>query len=197
MGRRLVLASGSPARLRLLRAAGFDPEVVVSGVDEDVFDPHAGVHEIVLTLAVRKAEAVAPQVGDALVVGCDSLLDVDGEALGKPESARAAIARLRTMRGREGVLRTGHCIIDGRTGQRAVGVESTVVRFGSFTDAELEAYVATGEPLEVAGSFTLDGRSAPFVDGIVGDPSNVIGLSLPRFRTLLGELGVEVMDLWV
>jgi septum formation protein len=156
------------------------------------------MEELVIALAAGKAAAVAarPEVAGAVVIGCDSVLDVDGEVHGKPESADHARIRLLRLRGRGAVLRTGHCVIDTVTGRQAWDVASTEVRFGTFSDEELEAYLATGEALEVAGSFTLDGRSAPFVDGIVGDHSNVIGLSLPLFRRLLGTLDLTVMDLW-
>jgi len=195
--RPLVLASASPARLRLLREAGFDPLVCVSGVDEAAVaddDPWVLVRE----LAVLKATAVAGSCDarEALVVGCDSMLLLDGEVLGKPADRDEAIARWRRMRGRSGVLLTGHCVVDVATGRRAAEVADTVVRFGTPTDDEIDAYVATGEPLGVAGAFTIDGRSAVFVDGIDGDPSNVVGLSLPLFRRLLGELGVAVTALW-
>ena len=195
--RRLVLASASPARRRLLVEAGFAPEVVVSGIDEEaVLAP--SLEELVVALAAEKAGAVAalPEVDGAVVVGCDSLLDVDGEVHGKPTSVDHARLRLSRLRGRSAVLRTGHCVIDTATGRRSADVASTEVRFGTFTDHELEAYLATGEALEVAGSFTLDGRSAPFLDGIVGDHGNVIGLSLPLFRRLLADLDLTVMDLW-
>lgn len=193
----MVLASGSPARLRLLREAGFDPDVVVSGVDEDAVEAPS-LPALVEALAVVKAEAVAarPDAAGAVVVGCDSLLDVDGEVHGKPADVDEARARLRRLRGRSAVLRTGHCVIDTATGRRAAAVASTEVRFGDYTDAELDAYLATGEALQVAGSFTLDGRSAPFVDGIVGDHGTVIGLSLPLLRRLLADVGLTVMDLW-
>jgi len=195
--RRLVLASGSPARLRLLVEAGFDPHVVVSGVDEDAIEAPT-LPELVVALATAKARAVAEraEAAGAVVVGCDSLLDVDGEVHGKPASTDEARARLQRLRGRSAVLRTGHCVIDTATGRCAADVASTEVCFGRFTDAELEAYLETGEALNVAGSFTLDGRSAPFLDGIVGDHGNVIGLSLPLLRALLGELDLTVMDLW-
>ena len=191
-----MLASASPARLRLLRAAGLEPDVIVSGVDEDLAE--AGVHDTVVALAVRKAEAVAamPGAGDALVVGCDSLLELDGVPRGKPRSAAAAVEQWRAMRGREGMLLTGHCVIDTAVCARAAAVAATAVRFGNPTDAEIDAYVASGEPLSVAGAFTLDGRSAPFVEGVDGDPGNVIGLSLPLLRRLLADLDVEITDLW-
>jgi septum formation protein len=194
--RRLVLASASPARLGLLRAAGFDPEVQVSGVREDDVD-RTDVAAAVQELATRKAEAVATRTAGALVVGCDSLLDLGGPGLGKPSSPGDAVERWHAMRGREGRLLTGHAVVDTASGARAGEVGCTTVRFGSPSDAEIEAYVATGEPLAVAGAFTLDGRSAPFVDGIDGDHGNVIGLSLPLLRRLLRDLGVEVTDLWV
>jgi septum formation protein len=186
--RRFVLASASPARLRVLRDAGLSPEVVVSGVEEDVDD--------VLELARRKARTVAAAQDDALVLGCDSMLLLDGAALGKPASEEEAVARWQVMRGRSGVLATGHVLIDTRTGSEASDVISTTVRFGMPSDDEIKAYVETGEPLHVAGAFTLDGRSAPFVDGIDGDPGNVIGVSLPAVRRLLSTLGVSVVDLW-
>ena len=191
----LVLASASPARLRLLRDAGFDPEVVVSDVDESVVEA-TEPREVVQELARRKARAVAAGRSDALVVGCDSMLLLDGQVLGKPATPEQAVGRWHAMRGRSGTLLTGHTVIDAASGRAACGVRATEVRFGSPTDAQVAAYVATGEPLHVAGAFTLDGRSAPFVDGIDGDPGNVIGLSLPLLRTLLAELDVALTDLW-
>jgi septum formation protein len=189
-----VLASASPARLRLLRDAGMSPDVVVSGVDEDGVTGKA--REVVLELATRKAQAVACGVDDALVVGCDSLLELDGQVLGKPATEAEAVARWQAMRGRSGTLHTGHCVVDTATGASAGDVCSTLVRFGTPSDEEVWAYVATGEPLQVAGAFTLDGRSAPFLDGIDGDAGNVIGLSLPLLRALLAKLDVSLVELW-
>ncbi|MFK4067259.1 nucleoside triphosphate pyrophosphatase [Streptomyces sp. NPDC029674] len=195
--RRLVLASQSPARLGLLRQAGLAPEVIVSGVDEDKVSAPTPA-ELALALAEAKASVVAarPEAKGALVVGCDSVLELDGEALGKPADAEEATARWKSMRGRAGVLQTGHCVYDTASGRYASATASTVVRFGEPSDDEIAAYVATGEPLHVAGAFTLDGRSAPFVDGIEGDHGNVIGLSLPLLRRLLAELGVGITELW-
>ncbi|MFI2184872.1 Maf family protein [Streptomyces sioyaensis] len=195
--RRLVLASQSPARLALLRQAGLAPEVVVSGVDEDALSA-ATPGELARILAEAKAAAVAarPDFHGALVVGCDSVLELDGRALGKPADAEDATARWKSMRGRSGILQTGHCVIDTATGRQAAATASTTVRFGEPTDDEIAAYVASGEPLYVAGAFTLDGRSAPFIDGIDGDPGNVIGLSLPLLRRLLADLDVAITDLW-
>ncbi|MFF4649553.1 Maf family protein [Streptomyces sp. NPDC001380] len=200
--RTLVLASASPARLGLLRQAGLDPHVIVSGVDESALTASTP-GELALLLAEAKAAAVAGRLAvdpegleNPLVVGCDSVLDLDGEALGKPADAADATARWQAMRGREGVLRTGHCVIDVATGARAAATASTTVRFGTPDDEEVEAYIASGEPLHVAGAFTLDGRSAPFLEGIEGDHGNVIGLSLPLLRRLLAEVGVRITDLW-
>ncbi|MEU5398706.1 nucleoside triphosphate pyrophosphatase [Streptomyces sp. NPDC005963] len=194
---RLILASASPARLGLLRTAGFAPEVIVSGVDEDALSAPTPA-ELALVLAEAKAAVVAalPEAADALVVGCDSVLELDGEALGKPADPEEATARWKAMRGRSGVLRTGHCVTDTVTGRIASATASTTVRFGEPSDAEIAAYVASGEPLHVAGAFTLDGRSAPFIDSIDGDHGNVIGLSLPLLRTLLAELDHSITELW-
>ena len=195
---RLVLASASPARLALLRAAGIEPDVIVSNVDESTVEsPDPAV--LSGTLARLKAEAVAGRLkinGTGLVLGCDSVLAFEGEVLGKPASAADATRRWRRMRGRHGVLYTGHCLIDLATGKQAAATSATSVHWADITDAEIDAYVATGEPLQVAGAFTIDGRGGPFVARIEGDHGTVVGLSLPLFRTLLAELGVRLTDLW-
>ncbi len=195
---RLVLASKSPARLATLRKAGVEPEVIVSGVDESTVTdvPPA---ELALQLAELKAAAVVgrPEVpDDAVVLGCDSVLELDGQALGKPESAQEAVSRWHAMRGRSGVLHTGHSLHDVATGQVAAAIASTTVHFADVSDAEIAAYVATGEPLQVAGAFTVDGLGGAFVTGIEGDHHNVVGVSLPLVRDLLAELGHEWTDLW-
>ncbi|MDP9416676.1 MAG: Maf family nucleotide pyrophosphatase [Actinomycetota bacterium] len=178
-----------------MRSAGIAPDVVVSGVDEDDLDVADPV-QVCAVLARRKAAAVAAQVDDAIVIGCDSVLDLDGEALGKPRDARDAVARWQRMRGRSGVLRTGHCVVDTSTGRQVEAVASTGVRFADVSDEEIEAYVATGEPLHVAGAFTVDGLGGAFVEGVDGDFHNVVGISLPLLRRLLASLGVRWTDLW-
>lgn len=193
------MASASPARSRLLTQAGIAHEVRVSGVDESTLSATT-TGELVVALAAAKAAQVAETAAAGeIVLGCDSLLDIDGTALGKPATADEALARWRVMRGGSGTLLTGHALVavgaDGSR-RRTSGLAATVVRFGMPDDEEIEAYVGTGEPLAVAGAFTLDGWSAPFVDGVDGDPGNVIGLSLPLLRKLLGELGVRIMELW-
>jgi septum formation protein len=194
---RLVLASASPARRRLLAAAGIDADVVVSGFDESTVDC-PGPAALCRTLAQRKAEAVAARLdgSEVLVLGCDSVLEFDGGVLGKPADAGEATRRWYAMRGRSGVLHTGHCLIHLGTGKRAEAVASTTVHFADVTDEEIAAYVGTGEPLRVAGAFTIDGLGGPFVESIEGDHGNVIGLSLPLLRRLAGELGVRLTDLW-
>jgi len=196
---RLVLGSASPARLNLLRAAGLAPEVIVSGVDESEVSGDSPA-AICLELARRKARAVADMIpaGDdaALVIGCDSVLEFDGEVFGKPADAEQAAVRWARMVGRSGTLHTGHAVIDVGSGKEAAAVASTLVRFGTPEPAELAAYIASGEPMMVAGGFTLDGLGAPFVEGIDGDPGTVVGISLPLLRRLLGELGIRITDLW-
>lgn len=202
---RFVLASASPARRRLLDQAGIPAEVTVSGVDESLVtepDPAA----LSLTLARLKAEAVAARLAagagtgpDILVLGCDSVLEFGGDALGKPADPAEATRRWYAMRGKAGVLHTGHCLIrldPAAERARAEAVASTRVRFADVTDEEIAAYVATGEPLQVAGAFTVDGRSGPFVESIEGDHGNVVGLSLPLLRRLLTEVGTGLTALW-
>ena len=192
---RFVLASASPARLTTLRRAGLDPVVVVSGVDESGVTGNPT--DVALTLAKRKAADVAAHESAALVLGCDSVLELDGETHGKPVDAAEATARWRRMRRNSGVLHTGHCLVDTGSGREASAVASTVVHFADVSDAEIEAYVGTGEPLQVAGAFTIDGIGGPFVDGIEGDHHNVVGLSLPLLRRLVHELGYRWTDLWM
>lgn len=192
---RVVLASASPARLAVLRAAGLDPEVIVSGVDEDAYSADTTA-ELVALLAGAKAAMVAGGLGEGLVIGCDSLLDLDGVALGKPSSPEAAIGRWKDMRGRCGTLYTGHCLIDASSGKQAAAVAATTVRFGTPTDEEVTTYVQTGEPLSMAGAFTIEGLGGWFVDSIDGDHNNVIGISLPLLRTLFAEFGVSIPGLW-
>jgi len=199
--RRIVLASASPARLATLHAAGLDPEVVVSHVDETAVTEQDAA-KLCLQLARLKAQTVAGWIaGRAYVVGCDSVLELNGTAYGRPADTAQAAARWREMRGSHGVLHTGHCIVE--TGPGDVGavrsveaVASTVVHFADLDDEEIAAYVATGEPLRVAGAFTIDGLGGPFVERIEGDPHAVVGISLPLLRRLLAELGVPWPALW-
>ncbi|BBZ73817.1 Maf family protein [Mycobacterium paraseoulense] len=205
---RLVLASASSGRRKVLRQAGVDPLVVVSGVDEDAvvaeLGPGAEPAEVVCALADAKAARVAGELGgavaaDCVVLGCDSMLHLDGELCGKPGSADAAMAQWRGMAGRSGRLHTGHCLLrlsGGAITGREVQSACTTVRFADPSDADLRAYVGGGEPLHVAGGFTLDGLGGWFVDGIDGDPSNVIGVSLPLLRSMLGRVGLSVAALW-
>src|SRR5699024_2307731 len=211
---RLVLASSSPSRAALLRGAGVEPVVQSADVAEDaVLAKHTATHgpasvaESVQLLATAKAEAVAAQlwpdgplpVGDqptapTAVLGCDSLLEVDGEGLGKPHTAERARERWQQIRGRSGVLRTGHQLI--AAAGRAAGTSSTTVHFAAVSDAEIEAYVGCGEPLEVAGAFTIEGYGGAFISGIEGDHHGVLGLSLPLLRELLPAVGLSWTDLW-
>ncbi|WP_048551249.1 Maf family protein [Nostocoides japonicum] len=211
---RLVLASASPSRRELLHRAGVEPTVHVSDVDEDAILERAVAAygplepaDVALTLARAKAEDVTAQLAglseataDAIVLGCDSVLELDGQALGKPGTAERATERWRAMRGRTGILHTGHWVVDDRepdaggTGGTLGATASTPIRFAEVTDEEIAAYVASGEPLGVAGAFTLEGRAAPYIEGIEGDPSNVMGLSLPLLRLLLAELDIPWPD---
>jgi len=191
---RFILASGSVTRLRVLRDAGFNPDVVVSGVSEEV--DGIDTARAVVALAERKASAVAGELPEALILACDSMLDLDGVSLGKPESSAEAIDMWQRLSGNRGILHTGHCLIDTRNDTTISRLDSTVVRFGTPTGAEIKAYVASAEALTLAGAFSIDGRSAPFVDGIEGVPSNVLGLSLPVVRRMLNDVGVTITDLW-
>ncbi len=205
---RLVLGSASSGRLKVLRQAGIDPLVVVSGVDEDAIvaglGPDAAPADVVCALAAAKADRVAGELdgaiaADCVVLGCDSMLYLDGGLCGKPGSAEAAMAQWRRMGGRSGRLHTGHCLLrlsDGAITHREVEAACTTVHFAIPTDSDLRAYAASGEPLHVAGGFTLDGLGGWFVDGIEGDPSNVIGVSLPLLRRLLDRVGLSVTAVW-
>ena len=205
-GHLFVLASASPARLATLRAAGLDPAVQVSSVDEDAVVARYGVtdaEDVALVLARAKAEDVAAaRDDDALVLGCDSVLELDGQAYGKPGTAEEATRRWRAMRGRSGVLHTGHWLVDtrdgdaGGTGATLGAVASTTVHFADLADDEIDAYVATGEPLAVAGAFTVDGLGGAYVTRIEGDHHAVVGVSLPLLRELLGEVAVPWHTLW-
>lgn len=203
---RLILASASPARLTVLRAAGVQPIVRVSGIDEHALAaalPDASPQELVTALARAKAGAVATQVAaehpESVIVGCDSMLYIGGELVGKPGRADVARQRWQAMAGGTGELLTGHALVRlhaGVVSASTSGVETTLIRFGTPTLEEIEAYVGTGEPLKVAGGFTLDGLGGWFVTGIDGDPSSVMGISLPLTRGLLSEVGVPVISLW-
>jgi septum formation protein len=204
---RLVLGSASAGRLKVLRQAGVEPLVVVSGVDEDRLvaglGPESSPGEVVCALARAKAEHVAARLdesvaADCVVVGCDSMLHLDGRLCGKPRSVSEARDQWHSMAGRAGQLHTGHCVIrlaDGRP-RRETETSITTVHFGEPAAEDLEAYLASGESLRVAGGFTLDGLSGWFIDGVHGDPSNVIGLSLPLLRSLLQRVGLSVAALW-
>lgn len=194
----LVLASASPARLATLRSAGVEPVVVVSGVDESQLEGLAPA-DLAVGLAELKCAAVLgrPEVpAAALVLGCDSVLELDGQALGKPADAADATRRWQAMRGRSGVLHTGHCLRDTATGESRSETASTTVHFADVSDDEIAAYVATEEPLWVAGAFTIDGLGGAFVERIDGDHHNVVGVSLPLLRRLVGELGRSWTSLW-
>ena len=208
---RLVLASTSPARLALLRAGGIEPTTISPGVDEEALTARSiemglidTTAHMVQILAKAKAEAVLdhPDAAGAIIVGCDSSLDFDGKALGKPHQPEVAIERWKSMRGRAGTLFSGHWVIDNRhpvAGQlppAAGRVSSTIVHFADISDAEIDAYVATQEPLKVAGAFTIDGLGGAFLRSIEGDAHTVIGLSLPVLRDLVTDLGVFYPSFW-
>jgi septum formation protein len=205
---RLVLGSASAGRLRVLRQAGVDPLVVVSGVDEDALSAGLGSDaspgDVVCALAKAKAEDVAAVVdpavaADCVVVGCDSMLYLDGRLSGKPPSVADARRQWQSMAGRAGQLYTGHCVIrlqDNRIVYRDDETSITTVYFGTPSDADLEAYLATGESLGVAGGFTLDGLGGWFINGVAGDPSAVVGIGLPVMRLLISRAGLSIAALW-
>ncbi|MFZ4117739.1 MAG: Maf family protein [Rhodoluna sp.] len=205
---KLVLASTSPARLRLLRDGGIEPITISPGVDEELLTEDglasgdiSNTQDMVLLLARAKAEAVLnhPDAQGALIIGCDSSLDLDGEALGKPHDPEVAIERWKSMRGRSGRLYTGHWLIDNRdtANPKAQGLATyTTVHFANLSDSEILAYVGTGEPLKVAGAFTIDGLGGAFIRAIEGDSHTVVGLSLSTLRDLCIKLGVDYPSLW-
>jgi septum formation protein len=196
---RFVLASASPARLETMQRAGIRPEVIVSDVNEyAIIDELGTAATATLTqrLAEAKASAVAETLeGSGVVLGCDSMLDLDGEPLGKPGSVGEAMKRWSSMRGRSGVLHTGHCLIDIESGRGIVTDASTIVQFADVSDAEIALYCATGEPTRVAGAFTIDGLGGWFIRSVKGDHHNVVGLSLPLVRDMLAELGYSLADI--
>lgn len=198
MTHRLILASQSPARLQSLRSVGLDPEVIVSGVDEDAIT-HERPDLLARALAEAKGSAVLGRIeGDVVLVACDSVLEFEGRAHGKPGTPEEAVTHWQRIRGRQGVLHTGHFVVVRRDGRdvKQARIASTVVRFADLTDEEIHAYVATGEPLVVAGGFTLDGFGGAFVTGVEGDPHNVVGISLPLLRQMLLDLGIGWQSLW-
>ena len=191
--RSVVLASASPSRKRLLDSCGISAQVIVSGVDEE--DPKLTAlapREMVIALAILKAHTIKSQVGNEhLIIGCDSTFEFQGKFFGKPLTEELAIARCKELRGNFGLLHTGHCIIDTKQGIEISDVSTSKVFFADMTDTEIAGYVASGEPLNVAGGFTLDGLSAPFISRIEGDPSGIIGLSLPLLRRAVNSLGLS------
>jgi septum formation protein len=195
--RQVVLASGSPSRRRLLTSVGIHPTVVVSGVDEE--NPEItklSPSEMVLALAIMKAHTVRPMVGNHhLIIGCDSTFEFEGVSLGKPEIREVAIERSQRISGKKGLLHTGHCVIDTQAGIEFTDISTSVVHFATMTEDEIEAYADSGEPLQVAGGFTLDGLSAPFVERVEGDPTGIIGLSLPLLRKAIIALGLRWIDI--
>lgn len=194
---RVVLASSSPSRKRLLQSSGIEPVIMVSGVNEE--DPSYKAltpREMVIALAIVKAHTVRALIDfPALIIGCDSTFEFQGKSLGKPETSENALERARKLSGNSGMLHTGHCIIDTEKGIEISDVASTEVFFADMSEKEIQDYVATGEPLNVAGGFTLDGLSAPFITRIEGESSNVIGLSLPLLRKAIISLGYSWFDL--
>ena len=197
LDRKIILASASPSRKRLLESVGIIPEVIVSGVDEE--DPaltSLSPKDMVIALAIMKAHSVKNMVSNnALIIAADSTFEFDGKMFGKPLSKQVAIERAKAVRGHFGLLHTGQCVIDTKQGIEVSDISTSRVYFADMTDHEIESYVNTGEPLEVAGGFTLDGLSAPYISKIEGDPSGIIGLSLPLLRKAVINLGLKWEEL--
>ena len=197
LDRKIILASASPSRKRLLESVGIIPEVIVSGVDEE--DPaltSLSPKDMVIALAIMKAHSVKNMVSNnALIIAADSTFEFDGKMFGKPLSKQVAMERAKAVRGHFGLLHTGQCVIDTKKGIEVSDISTSRVYFADMTDHEIESYVNTGEPLEVAGGFTLDGLSAPYISKIEGDPSGIIGLSLPLLRKAVINLGLKWEEL--
>lgn len=194
---RFILASSSPARRETLMRAGITPEVIVSGLVESGVEQDSNTPaEYAQLLANAKAKLVVAELrGEALVLGCDSLLEFEGEAMGKPGTIAAATERWLRMRGKRGVLHTGHCLMDVAAERVCIATVSTTVHFADISDEEIAAYCGSGEPSNVAGGFTIDGYGGWFIDGIEGDPHNVVGVSLPVLRRMMGELDFRLADI--
>jgi len=193
----VILASSSASRLRLLESAGITPKVLISGVDEEAseFDLLSPA-ELVIALAILKAHTVKEKAPEnSLIIGCDSTFEFNGKSLGKPGNRENAIARCKELSGKSGYLHTGHCLIDLKQGIELSERSTAKVQFAQMTEAEIIDYVDSGEPLNVAGGFTLDGLSAPFITNIEGDPSGIIGLSLPLLRKMIISLGYSWPEL--
>ncbi len=193
----IILASSSPSRLRLLESVGVKPEVIVSGIDEESPEFNSlSPSDLVIKLASLKANAVKSRAPiNSLIIGCDSTFDFNGKSLGKPLNRENAIGRSKLLSGKFGYLHTGHCIIDVKNGKEINKLSSAKVQFAEMTNEEIVDYVDSGEPLNVAGGFTLDGLSAPFITSIEGDPSGIIGLSLPLLRNMVMSLGYSWLDI--
>ncbi len=193
----IILASSSPSRLRLLESVGIKPEVIVSGIDEESpeFDS-LSPSDLVIKLASLKANTVKSRAPiNSLIIGCDSTFEFNGKSLGKPLNRENAIERSKLLSGKFGYLHTGHCIIDVKNGKEINKLSSAKVQFAEMTNEEIVDYVDSGEPLNVAGGFTLDGLSAPFITSIEGDPSGIIGLSLPLLRNMVMSPGYSWLDI--
>jgi len=194
MRKEIVLASASPSRKRILESVGISPTIKVSGVDEETPELLAlSPADLVIALAILKAHTVfksSPEISHALIIGCDSTFEFEGASLGKPGSRENAIERCRLLSGKSGYLHTGHSVIDTDQGLEVSDISTSKVTFAKMTESEIIDYVDTGEPLQVVGGFTLDGHSAPFITHIEGDPSGIIGLSLPTLRKITINLGL-------